>query len=244
MRVGKNIGLVIMLLVTLAGCKSRRTATEATVNAETVAKYWSTQYESEYLEARGKAAITQNGSTTNVSMHLKLKRDSLIWGKFSLFGIGATVLITPDSFFMVNSLTQEYMAYGNDYLNQYLGFKASVSQIQNILLGNAIFVHDKYSYSGAQSAFISQEGLVTNLLKINDKYRTLNSKILGRDTTQSAIVEYDEYTFLNEQLLPKMVKIDVESRNKQLNVLLNYQNLNTNTISSFPFRIPNGYVRK
>ena len=244
MRVGKNIGLVVLMLLTIAGCKSRRTAKEATVNAETVDKYWSTQYESEYLEARGKAAITQDGSTTNVSMHLKMKRDSLIWGKFSLFGIGATVLITPDSFFMVNSLSQEYMAYGNDYLNQYLGFKASVSQIQNILLGNAIFVQEKYTYSGSQSAFISQEGLVTNLLKINDEFRTMNSKLLGRDTTQSAIVAYDEYTLLDDQLLPKMVKIDVESGKNQLNVLLNYQNLNTNTISSFPFRIPSGYVRR
>ncbi|MDC1395736.1 DUF4292 domain-containing protein, partial [Bacteroidia bacterium] len=79
------------------------------MNLETLQKYWDSQFDSDYLEARGKAAVTTNGKTTNVSMHLKIKKDSIIWGKFSLFGIGATVLITQDSFFMVNSLSQEYM---------------------------------------------------------------------------------------------------------------------------------------
>ncbi len=244
MKIANYFILTLLSALVLSGCKSRKTGSSMSLDEKMVTQYWDTQFGSEYLEARGKASVTSNGTTTNVSMHLKMKKDSIIWGKFSLFGIGATVLITEDSFFMVNTLKQEYMAYSNSFLNQYLGFKADISQVQNLLLGNAVFARDLYNFSISDMSLVANEGIATNTLKLNDKLRTFSSTINTQDTTQNAIVQYDQYEPFEEQLVPKMVSIDVEQGGQSLDVVLNYQNINTNIISKFPFYIPRGFVRK
>ena len=98
----KKNNLIVLLIIVLSfigGCKSKRNSSTAeSIDAVKVQQFWDDQFDSEYLEARGKASVTLDGGPKNVSMHLKMKKDSLIWGKFSLFGIGVTVLITPDSF--------------------------------------------------------------------------------------------------------------------------------------------------
>lgn len=218
--------------------------TAISVDVQTVQKYWDSQFITDYVEARGKASITTNGKTTNVSMHLKMKKDSIIWGKFSLFGIGATVLINRDSFFMYNTLTQEYMIYDNSFLNQFLGFRADISHVQNLLLGNAVFPESDYSFNSLDNQLTGDEGMATNTLTINSDLRTLSSIISTEDSTQNADIQYDQYEDVNNMLMPKIVSIDVKKGAQTLDVVLNYQNVNTNTITTFPFKIPNGFIRK
>ena len=240
-------GLIAMsilgLLLVLGGCRTKKKVASISMDTETVSKYWETQFVTDYAEMRGKASVTTNGKTQNVFMHIKMKKDSLIWGKFSLFGIGATVLINKDSFFMVNPLTQTYMAYDNRFLDRYLGFRASLSQLQNLLLGNAVFDQSIYKFNASDMELVGNEGVATNTLTLNDKIRTLRSRIATRDTTQSAEIQYDEYEDVNNMLMPKIVSIDVRKGTQNLDVVLNYQNINTNTITTFPFKIPNGFTR-
>lgn len=234
---------IALFAIAMTGCKAKKKANVVSVDVEMVNKYWQSQFDSEYVEARGKASVTTNGNTKNVSMHLKMKKDSLIWGKFSLFGIGATVLINKDSFFMINTLSQTYMAYDNSYLNSYLGFKANLSQLQNLLLGNALFEQSDYTFESSEMKLVGNEGLATNTLELNDKTRTLRSMISTEDTTQNAEVQYDEYLDVNNMLMPKIVSIDVTKGTQNLDVVLNYQNINTKIITTFPFKIPNGFTR-
>jgi len=131
----KSITIVFFaVLVLVGGCKSKKTQNSLDLSSEVVNSYWKNQYDYDYLETRGKATVQINGGNQNVSMHLKMKKDSVLWAKFSLFGVGVTVLIDQDSFFLLNSISKEYMKYDNSYLNEYLGFKAELGQIQNLFI--------------------------------------------------------------------------------------------------------------
>jgi hypothetical protein len=244
----KKSNLIVLLIIGLlfiGGCKSKRNSSTAeSINAVKVQQFWDDQFDSEYLEARGKASVTLDGGPKNVSMHLKMKKDSLIWGKFSLFGIGVTVLITPDSFFMVNTLSQTYSAYDNSYVNQLLGFKVTISQLQNLLTGNAVFPLTNYRLRSAENQLVGSDGMATNTISMNDVFRTLSSSIETGDTSQRADIQYDNYELLGAKRLPKNVVIDVKKGAQKLNVVLNYQNVNTNLITTFPFKVPNGFNRK
>ena len=244
----KKNNLIVLLIIVLSfigGCKSKRNSSTAeSINAVKVQQFWDDQFDSEYLEARGKASVTLDGGPKNVSMHLKMKKDSLIWGKFSLFGIGVTVLITPDSFFMVNTLSQTYSAYDNSYVNQLLGFKVTISQLQNLLMGNAVFPLTNYRLRSAENQLVGSDGMATNTISMNDVFRTLSSSIETGDTSQRADIQYENYELLGAKRLPKNVVIDVKKGAQNLNVVLNYQNVNTNVITTFPFRVPNGFNRK
>lgn len=236
--------LFVIFVVAVSSCKSRKKTISSAVNTETIAKYWSGQMTFENIEARGKATVTMNGKTNNVSMHLKMKKDSVVWGKFSLFGFGATVLITQDSFFMVDNINQQYMAYGNSYLDQFLGFKAEVGQVQNLLLGNAVFAPEMYKLNATKDGMVASEGIATNTVDYNEVFRTLFSSIATPDTTQSAEIQYDKYEVFEQSLMPKIVNINVRKGTQRIEAVLNYQNINSNPNITFPFKIPNGYRRK
>lgn len=233
-------------VLTVYACKTKKLASETApaISVQRIQDFWEKQFEGEYVEARGKATITMNGKTNNVAMNIKMKMDSIIWAKFSMFGIGATVLVTPDSFFMINSLNQEYMAYDNNYLYQYLGYKATIRQVQNLLLGNAVFDQQLYTYQTDSKQLKGSEGLATNVFTINDKNRTFRSYLTTADTTQTANFQYDTYQYLDSKLVPTIVNISIQKSTENINVVLNYQTISSNPIATFPFKIPNGYLKK
>ncbi|MDG2455311.1 MAG: DUF4292 domain-containing protein [Bacteroidia bacterium] len=244
MNSGIKILLTLAIVSTLSGCKYRKKVIFAEVNAATVAKFWSNQMEYSTLEARGKATVTMNAKTHTLSMHLKMHKDSVVWAKFSLFGFGATVLITQDSFFMLDNINQQYMAYENTYLDQFLGFKAEVGQVQNLLLGNAVLRQNLYRLNPENTAMVANEGIATNTLDFNELFRTLVSKIETPDTTQTAHIQYDKYEIYEQSLMPKTVNIDVQKGDNIIKAVLNYQNVNSNPNLTFPFKIPNGYQHR
>lgn len=237
------IGLLVGIIF-FSSCKSRKKSVAYEVNAESVASYWASAMNFENIEVRGKAALTINGKTNNVSMHLKMKKDSIVWGKFSLFGFGATVLITTDSFYMVDNINQSYVAYESSYLNNYLGFKADVGQLQNVLVGNAIFEKGRYKLSDRKNGLVANEGIATNTLEINEAFRTLVSSIATSDTTQAASMQYNNYEIFERHLMPKVVTIALRKGTQNIEAVLNYQNVNANPNLSFPLKIPKGYRRK
>jgi hypothetical protein len=145
---------------------------------------------------------------------------------------------------MVNTLSQTYSAYDNSYVNQLLGFKVTITQLQNLLVGNAIFLQKNYRLRSAENQLVGSDGMATNTITMNDVFRTLSSSIETGDTSQRADIQYENYELLGAEQLPKNVVIDVNKGAQNLNVVLNYQNVNTNVITTFPFKIPNGFNRK
>jgi hypothetical protein len=243
----KLIILFSLILIGISsGCKSTKIVanTMPDPTAESIQSFWKNQYKEDYFEARGKATLVMDGKNTNLALHLKMKKDSLLWAKVSMFGIGATVLITQDSFFMINTLNQEYMAYGNNYLYQYLGYKATLSQVQNLLIGNAVFKQNKYRYLPDIKQLNASDGVAVNHIVINEKNRIFRSLVTSQDTTQQAVIQYDAYQNLNNNLVPTIVNLAVKQKTQDLKVVLNYQTISDNTVTTFPFNIPSGYRRK
>lgn len=236
---------VASCLLILSSCGNRNKVKAVDLNKQVIENYWANQFDFDYIELRGKATVDVNGKSNNVSLHIKMKKDSILWGKFSLLGFEiAKVKITKDSFFLVNSFANEYMMYDNNYLYSYLGFKTNLGQLQNLLLGNAPFDSSLYQLNVDNVQLMANEGIATNILQLNDVFRTLSSNLFTPDTTQSAHLQYDEYSNVNLKLMPKIVNISVKNTNAPLDVVLNYQNINTALITTFPFEIPNGYKRR
>ena len=80
----------------------------------------------------------------SVSMNVRFHRDSVIWLNVKKFGFAvARAMITPDSIFMVNYVQNNYVAKDLKYIENKLGIPADFKTLQNILLGNPVFLTDK-----------------------------------------------------------------------------------------------------
>ncbi len=229
----------------MASCRSKKATQAIDLNDQILEQYWSSQFDFDYIELRGKAQTTIDEKTNNVSLHLKMKKDSLIWGRLSLLGFDiAKILITEDSFFMVNYMMSTYMAYDNSYLNAFIGFQPEVGQLQNLVLGNALLDSNRYHLNTEKMNLYAVQGIATNNLMLNDQMRTLTSEITTPDSTQRADIQYDTYEEVNNDLMPKNVNIDIQNASTLLQVVLNYQVINTDPIAKFPFYIPHGFKRQ
>lgn len=239
-----NQYLIATLLLMLGACRTIHKTTDLQATPVNIARYWENQFDFDDIQLRGKATITQDNKKNTVSMHIKMKKDSIVWAKFSLFGFGVNALITPDSFFMINSITQEYMKYDHAFLEQYLGFKPQVNQLQNMLIGNAAFSQSLYT-AYDQNRIIARAGLTKNSIQMDALFHTLVSEIITSDTTRSASIRYSTYEKVGENsVLPKMLIIAINQASESLKLELNYQNISQAPIRDFIFKIPTNYRRK
>ena len=94
----------------------------------------------------GGVGLDYEGKPMNISgsMSTRYRRDSLIWVSIKKFGFeGARAKITKDSVFLVNYLQSNYIAENLSYIEKKYNLPADFNMLQNILLGNPIFLTDK-----------------------------------------------------------------------------------------------------
>lgn len=236
--------LTALMVISLSACKTLKKPAALDISETVLDSFWSKQYAFQNLELRGKASVTASGKTNSVSVHIKMSRDSMIWGRFALLGFDlARVYVTPERFYFVDYINNTYLDYPTNYLNGYIGFTPSIRQLQDLLLGNAPFDRESYDFLIEVMKLRAQKGEATNELDINTQYRTNNSSFTTSDTTQRAYIAYDKYELENANLMPKSVTINLLTKQEHINCALNYQYINANPNINVSFKIPDGFRR-
>ena len=242
----KRIGIIILLGLTIWSCGGRKAANLADLNDQRLAQFWANQLEYNYITTKARLNITDKGVTTNVTANIRMKRDSIMWASFSLIGFeGARVLVTNDSFKMINRLNNTYMAKGSDYLKYYLGFDVKLSEIQDIMLGNAPFPSEIYSliFTDSVTRMQAQQGMIVNTIGVNDNMRNLVSEFNSTEHIQSAKFTYLDYKSLGGLIVPNELVADINLGNQKSEAKLTYQSMSNEEIASFPFNVPKSFKR-
>ena len=239
--------VVFLLAIGVLGfnaCKTAKNRNTVAISDAVLDSFWNNQYTFEKLELRGKAAVTESGKTNSVSVHIKMNRDSMIWGRFALLGFDlARVYITPERFFLVDYINNTYLDYPTNYLESYMGFTPTMAQLQGLLLGNAPFKRNQYQFLADIMKLRAKQGAAVNELNINESFRTNSSSFTTEDTTQSVHIQYDNYELENNNLMPKNVNIELLSKQNNISCVLNYQYINTSPNLNLNFKIPDGFKR-
>jgi Domain of unknown function (DUF4292) len=155
--VTKKISIVCLVCASIlffGNCKtSKKTTTTPTPAAETpkantisdvLAILDKNQIKAEWLSGDVDVSYEGKPQSISASMSTRYRRDSLIWVTIKKFGIaGARAKITKDSVFVVNYIQNSYIAENLSYLEKKYSLPADFNTLQNILLGNPIFLTDK-----------------------------------------------------------------------------------------------------
>jgi Domain of unknown function (DUF4292) len=151
---GLVLGLTCALILIFSNCK---TSKKATTTPTPVAETFKTNTVSDILTIleknqvkpdwmSGDVGLDYEGKPMSISgsMSTRYRRDSLIWVTIKKFGFaGARAKITKDSVFLVNYIQSNYIAENLNYLEKKYNLPLDFNMIQNILLGNPIFLTDK-----------------------------------------------------------------------------------------------------
>ena len=264
-----KITLILLAIITLASCRSTKniqTAIEKKDTVESVAtpKIDSTQLINnalltlknnriDYKTFSAKVDVDYRGGDDkhyDVNANLRMHKDSLIWISVNaVFGIEAMrLLINKDSVFLLDKLNKTYLTRSIDYLQEVSGLPLTLSNLQDILAGNPVFIDSVVSYSNDNStiSLLSIGQTFKNLVTINGEKNVLvHSKLDDLDITRSrtADLNYDDYENKKGKSFSSKRRITVAEKNK-LDISLNFKQYEFDNDLSFPFSIPKNYKLK
>ncbi|MBO0932190.1 DUF4292 domain-containing protein [Fibrella aquatilis] len=210
-----------------------------------------------YLTAKSKLSFkSKDQDISNASLHLRVRKDSLIWMSISKLGIeAARVLITRDSVTIMDKIEKQYMVYDFPTLSRQFNFDLSFDLLQALIVGNlplpkrpAQKVKNERDYLLLRQS----EGkvMVDNYIGEND--RKLKRLMVTEQPTKNALrLDYEDFTALNTFLFPysSLVTVDYKSQadGQFYQTLIRIKHNKVELVDKdpgFPFSIPSKYQRK
>lgn len=203
------------------------------------------------FSAKIKVDFEGNDGRRSVNAFVRLKKDSVIWVNITApLGIDAfRVLITPDSVKMINKLNKTVQLRSVEYLQEVTKIPMKFSDLQNMLIGNPIFLDsniNSYKKDEKSISLMSIGALFKHLLTVNkDDYTLQHSKLDDVDAirARTAYLSYSDYQVKNGVRFSTHRKITVSEKSK-LDIELEFKQFDFNVDLNFPFNIPKNYKRK
>lgn len=265
----KGVIIIISAIVLMASCRSTRNIQTAITKKDTVETVVSNKVDTtqlinnalqklndnkvDFTTFSAKVDVDYRGGDDkhyDVNANIRMYKDSLIWASVNaVLGIEAMrVLITKDSVFLLDKLNKTYTARSVDYLQEVTSLPLTLSTLQNLLIGNPVFIDSVVSYSSDNAiiSLLSIGSAFKNLVTINANSNVLmHSKLDDVDIARSrtADLSYDDYETKKGKLFSTKRRITVAEKNK-LDISLNFKQVEFNEEVNFPFSISRNYKRK
>ncbi|HWR32296.1 MAG TPA: DUF4292 domain-containing protein, partial [Chitinophagaceae bacterium] len=123
------------------------------------------------------------GKRSNANAHIRMYKDSVIWVSITgLLGIeGLRVLITKDSVRLLDKQNKVYTGRSVSYLRDVTELPLDLSSLQDLLLGNPVFLDSNivsYSRSASTISLISNGIFFKNMFTMGESDKLMYSSML------------------------------------------------------------------
>ncbi len=251
----KNYFKVIVLIGLLSvSCKTTKPTTKAAnVKASSTKKIINKHYKAFFNEntvyAKIKAKYKDDKTSVALSIKLRMEKDRVIWMSATKLGIPiAKIMITPTKVRYYEKIKKTYFEGDFSLLSNFLGTDLTFTEVQNLLLGQAVLNLKKGKYkSGLKNDlyFLTPKeasSLYTILFLINpENYKLKKQEIQRLDNNQKLSVTYLSYKNIEETYFPKNMILKVIDSKKTTTLHLDFKLVFFNKELTFPFTIPRGY---
>ncbi len=192
------------------------------------------------------------GKQPDITAIVRILKDSAIWMSLSATFLNIEVyrvLITRDSVILLNKQDKEVQYRSLDYLQEVTEIPFDFKTLQDLLVGNPVFVDSNivyYKKMENQILFSMVGNYFKNLLTLSsDNYYLTHSKLDDVDVTRSrtADLTYADYENKTGFIFSTYREITVSEKNK-LDIRLNFKQYEFNKELSVSFNIPKNYSVK
>jgi len=201
------------------------------------------------LSLRSQMQWDDGDAEQNFAGSIRLQKDSLIW--LSLTGPlnieGARVLISPDTFKIINKLSAEYAIRGFSFLHTWLYFPVTFSMLQQIIEGRKVDIGEKASTVAVEDSLYVlyyesdklQEKMWVNPVNYTITKIVLKDKMLKQQMT----VNFEAYNDLNGNPFSYRRKIEINRNEVVLLLNMEITRVQTDEKLSYPFDITDRYKK-
>ena len=189
-----------------------------------------------------------NGKKYNVTGHLRMYKDSVIWISITaIFGIeGLRAYITKDSVKVLDKQNKIYSARSVSYLQDVSALPLDLSTLQDLLLGNPVFLDSamvSYNRASGVITMLSYGESFKNQVTIGETDKLLQSSKLDdvdEVRNRTCYLTYSDYDKSKGVNFPTIRSISVTEK-KKLDIKLDFKVYDFNETLSFPFSVPKNY---
>lgn len=247
--------LSLLLGLTLgSGCSATRgggKAAKKEMNADFLLKQLARQrLQPEWFGARANIDFDDGSQAFSATATIRMRRDSLLWVSIKKLGFElARVQVTRDSVYVLDRINNEYAIEGLAYLSESYGLPASLSQLQDVILGNPVFVESKglqvqpiglsYHMMGRDAAiesdyWIDADGFVLRKMAFRDKSTGQQINMLLEEYGQTP--DNQKFSYLRN------LELDSQYSGKA-KVAMKFSKLEAEVPKNIRFEIPDRYTR-
>jgi hypothetical protein len=201
------------------------------------------------LSVRTKLTWDDGNSEQDFQGNFRMLKDSLVW--ISMTGSvgveGARILITPDTFRIMNKMQNEYAVRDFNFVGSWLLFPVNFKMLQQIVAAEKIDIQEKVStavYQDSMFIIYSENDKLLEKVWVNTGNYTI-AKLLLRDKLlkQEMTLTFEDYKDLNGKPFSYMRTIDVDRDGVKLKLTMNVVKARMNENLSYPFEVGEKYKR-
>ena len=199
----------------------------------------------DYIQAKAKVSFRDNNKIKSNTITMRISSDEKIWINASLGA--ARILIDNDSVKYYNKIEKNYFVSDINYINEKIGFESNFEILQNLVLGILIHKFDPSSlYQKTENSYIYKDekfNLNSKVIQSTVSISPFNSRVLKhsfKDQNNFFEVSYDDYTIVDEQILPTKIRF---SNNGLESLYIDIKSISSLEKINIPFRIPKNYKR-
>ena len=194
-------------------------------------------------------------SSDNYTVYLSMKKDSVILIKvighfLGIPGLGLEAKITKDSVVLVQLVKDKNVMYRSiDYIREQTGVPFDFSTLQDILIGNPVFIDSNvvsYKASATQLLVLMVGDPFKHLLTLdNSNYKILHSKLddVDMQRNRTCDITLSDYQPMGNYQFAAYRKISVAEKSK-LDITLDFKEFSLNDPLKYSFEIPKKLKRK
>ncbi|HUZ59982.1 MAG TPA: DUF4292 domain-containing protein [Hanamia sp.] len=193
-----------------------------------------------------------NGKQPDFNAFIRLQKDSILWVSINstFLGIEAFRLyITPDTLIILNKLDKTVEYHPFSYIESIAHIPLNFSLLQNILIGNPVYVGDSIvSYRQTENNILvgTVGELFKNLLTISAAdfdLERIKLDDIDLSKNRTAGLSYGNYVKNNNFDFSTSREIIVSEKSK-VDIRISFKQYEFNNELSFPFAIPRNYKTK
>ncbi len=239
----------LLLLFFLISSAQNNSDSTTVLNYDSLsAKISSQQVKYQTLSARTRMVWNDGSSEQEFTGSIRVKKDSLIWMSLGMMGFeGVRVLITPDSFHVINRLTNEYSVRDFSFLQSWLLFPVNFKMLQEIIAGEKISIGEKASMAGIEDSntvLYLESDKVLEKIWVNTTHYTYN-KILLKDKLlkQDMTITFDAYNYSEAKPFSYKRSIAMNRNGDAAKLNMDILKISFDEPLTFPFEVSEKFKR-
>ncbi|NNK82899.1 MAG: DUF4292 domain-containing protein [Flavobacteriaceae bacterium] len=243
---------VLILVILFTACKSAKRVTDSgTLDTrisikELIKSHKKQDFKFTTLQSKVKVEYTQGTKSQSHTVNLRMEKDKTIWISASFAVVRAK--ITPERVSFYNKLDNTYFDGDFSLISDLLGTELNFENIQNLLLGQALFGLSKKDFEADvyEKSYLlkphDQNILFEIFYLLNPSHFLMDSQQLAQPLERRMLqIDYNNYQEVDNKILPQKIRVIAVEDTEETIINMELKSVSLNNDLRFPFRIPSGF---